>query len=82
MARRVTNSFAKPLGAANLLSSEDVAKREGPDLPTSEDYEQQAIDQIFLADNDMRNLLTQGRDPSAQLLHFTSDFLRRFHVRF
>src|SRR5213595_3044096 len=36
--------------------------------------EQQAVDQIFLADNDMRNLLAQSRDPAAELLHVTGDF--------
>ena len=47
---------------------QDVTIREKP--------QQQPINEIFLADNDVADLLAQRRNPCAELLHFVSDFLR------
>jgi hypothetical protein len=41
-----------------------------------EKAQQQPIDEIFLPDNDVADLLAQGSDPGAELLHFVSNFLR------
>src|SRR6266481_609475 len=41
--------------------------------------EQYTIDQILLADDDVRNLLAQGRNPATKLLHLLRNFLSRFH---
>src|SRR6266481_5496588 len=41
--------------------------------------EQYTIDQIFLTDDDVRNLLAQGRNPATKLLHLLRNFLSRFH---
>src|SRR4029453_931193 len=48
-------------------------------MTVSEQAEQKPIDQIFLANNHMTNLLAQCRNPLAQLSHFLGNFLRRFH---
>ena len=49
-------------------------------MAVREKAEQESIDEIFLADNNMRNLLTESRNPAPEALDFTSNFLRRFHL--
>jgi hypothetical protein len=44
-------------------------------MTVREQTEQQAIDQIFLTDDDMTDLLSQRRDPLTQLLDLLSNFL-------
>ena len=51
-------------------------------MAVSEKAEQKSIDEIFLADNNMRNLLAESRNPAPKLLDFTSNFLCGFHVFF
>src|SRR6266478_5993387 len=41
--------------------------------------EQQTINQIFLTDDDVRDLLAQRRDPTTEFLHLLRNFLSRFH---
>ena len=50
------------------------------DVTVSEQAEQKAVDQIFLANYHMTNLLAQRRNPLAQLPHFLRNLLRRFHT--
>ena len=44
-----------------------------------EQTEQKPIDQIFLSDDDMSNLLAQRRNPAAEFLDLLRNFLRRSH---
>ena len=46
------------------------------DVAVGEQAEQKPVDQIFLADDDVPDLLAQRRDPLPQLLHLLGDFLR------
>ena len=51
------------------------------DVAVREQAEQKPIDQIFLADDDVANLLAQRRNPLPHFLHLLRDFLRRFHKK-
>ena len=50
------------------------------DVTVREQAEQKPIDQIFLADHNMRHLFAHRRNPAAQFLHFVRDLLSRFHT--
>ena len=56
------------LGEAGHAFEQDVA--------VGEQAEQEPVDQIFLADDDVTDLLAQGRNPLSQLLHLLGNFLR------
>ena len=45
-------------------------------MAVGEQSEQEPVDQIFLADDDVPDLLAQRRDPLSQLLDLLGDFLR------
>ena len=45
-----------------------------------EKAQQQSIHQIFLAYDDVTDLLAEPRNPLAQLSNFLCNFLRRFHT--
>ena len=44
--------------------------------PLASNPSKKPIDQIFLPDDDVADLLAQRRNPLAQLLHLLGDFLR------
>ena len=46
------------------------------DVPVGEQAEQKPIDQVFLPDDDVADLLAQRRNPLSQLLDLLGDFLR------
>ncbi len=50
------------------------------EMTVGEQAEQKAIDQIFLANHHVTNLLAQCRDPLPQLPYFLCNLLRRFHT--
>jgi hypothetical protein len=49
-------------------------------MTVGEQPEQQSVDEILLADNNMANLFAHRRDPLAALLYFGGNFLSRSHV--
>ena len=50
------------------------------DVAVGEQAEQEPVDQIFLADDNVANLLAHRWNPLAELLNLLRDFLRGFHV--
>jgi hypothetical protein len=49
-------------------------------MTIGEQTEQKTIDQIFLAYDNLSNLLADGGNPLAQFSHFLRNLLRRFHT--
>ena len=48
-------------------------------VPIGQQTKEQPVDQIFLPDNDVSDLLANQRNPVAELLDLLRDFLRGFH---